>query len=41
MDMMRKFYRSRHSSFLQALKDQKAKKEEDEKALHEKQEKKK
>ena len=27
MDMMRKFYRNRHSSFLQALAEQKAKKE--------------
>ncbi len=27
IDMMRKFYRNRHSSFLQALVEQKAKKE--------------
>ena len=36
MDMMRKFYRNRHSSFLQALAEQKAKKEQDEKAVREK-----
>jgi len=30
MDVMRKFYRNRHSSFLQALVAQKAKKEQDE-----------
>lgn len=36
MDMMRKFYRNRHSSFLQALAEQKAKKELEEKALKEK-----
>jgi len=41
MDMMRKFYRNRHSSFLQALAEQKAKKELEEKAVKDKAEKKK
>ena len=41
IDMMRKFYRNRHSSFLQALVEQKAKKEQEEKELRDKQEKKK
>ena len=41
MDMMRKFYRNRHSSFLQALAEQKAKKEQEEKAVREKEEKRK
>lgn len=41
MDVMRKFYRNRHSSFLQALVAQKAKKEQDEQAVREAAEKKK
>lgn len=41
MDMMRKFYRNRHSSFLQALAEQKGKKELEEKAAREAAEKKK
>ena len=41
MDMMRKFYRNRHTSFLQALVAQKAKKEQDEKAIKDKEEKRK
>lgn len=41
MDMMRKFYRNRYSSFLQALTEQKAKKEAEEKAVREAAEKKK
>ena len=32
-DMMRKFYRNRHTSFLQALAEQKAKKEQEDKAI--------
>ena len=39
--MMRKFYRNRHTSFLQALVAQKAKKEQDEKAIKDKEEKRK
>lgn len=39
--MMRKFYRNRHSSFLQALVEQKAKKEQEEKAVKEAEDKKK
>ncbi len=38
---MRKFYRNRHSSFLQALVEQKAKKEQETKAVKEAAEKKK
>ena len=41
MDMMRKFYRNRYSSFLQALTKQKSEKEEQEKAIKEAAEKKK
>ena len=33
MDMMRKFYRNRYNSFLQALAEQKSKKEQEEKAI--------
>ena len=36
MDMMRKFYRNRYNSFLQALAEQKNKKQEEEKAIQEK-----
>ncbi len=41
MDMMRKFYRNRHTSFLQALVEQKTKKEQEDKAVKEAAEKKK
>jgi len=41
MDMMRKFYRNRYNSFLQALAEQKSKKEQEEKAIKEAAEKKK
>ena len=41
MDMMRKFYRNRYSSFLQGLKEQKLKKEDAERAIKEAAEKKK
>ena len=41
VDMMRKFYRNRHASFLQALVAQKAKKEQDEKAIKDKEDKRK
>lgn len=35
MEVMRKFYRNRHSSFLQALSENKNKKEKEERALRE------
>ena len=35
MEVMRKFYRNRHTSFLQALSENKNKKEKEEKALRE------
>ena len=35
MEVMRKFYRNRHTSFLQALSENKKKKEKEEKALRE------
>ena len=39
--MMRKFYRNRYNSFLQGLAEQKAKKEKEEQAIKEKEEKRK
>lgn len=33
MDMMKQFYRNRHASFLQGLKEQKQKKEKEEQAV--------